>query len=145
MDGWQRLVVLQAVPTVRGAAWEIARQAYMHMPVSARVRDMIAGDDVRKGEAEGGEEDGFWIQMLLLGTDILPAAPVVEAGQGPVGRKEEEAPDEWDADDEPPPNAINTRSEEEDVRLFTFLTAQFGPTLPNRLLPLKQGHAVKLR
>ncbi|CBQ69808.1 conserved hypothetical protein [Sporisorium reilianum SRZ2] len=129
LDAWQRLVLLQVVPVVRGAAWEVARRAYMYMPISGRLRGMIQGEK----EGEGGG-DRFWVELLLLGEDVLPAAPV-------VGPKQEEAPDAWDADD-PPTTATG---EQEDVRLLTFLTSHFGATLRDRLIPLKQGHAIKLR
>lgn len=142
VDGWQKLVVMQIVPVVRSAAWEVARKAYMYMPISSRVLDMIVGE-VRRGEG-GGEGDAFWVELLLLSVEILPNASVAQSSQG-SSDKREVTPDEWDDDDESSLDTSDASEKEQDARLLTFLTSQFGITLPDRIMPLKQGHAIKLR
>ncbi|TKY90327.1 hypothetical protein EX895_000325 [Sporisorium graminicola] len=146
MNGWQRLIALQVVPALRSAAWEVARKAYMYMPVSERLKGMIIGGEEKVEQGPRDEEDGFWVQLLLLGTDALPPTPVGEAKQDSLRKQEQTLPDEWDADDDPSqPSAMSASGEQEDARLLTFLTSQFGLTLPDRIMSIKHGHAVKLR
>lgn len=145
VDGWQRLILLQALPVLRGAAWAVARRTYMYLPISSRVEGMIRGQEGQGGEARRtGERERYIGELLLLNTDILPArAEAKDQSTSGTGRRED-VPEEWDADEQFS-SKLDEIEEENDLRLHAFLTTQFGTTLPSRLLPLKDGHAIKIR
>ncbi len=72
----------------------------------------------------------------------------IDQSSGGTGKREE-VPEEWDADNQSSPKLDETITgpdeKQNDIRLHAFLTTQFGTTLPQRLTPLKDGHAVKIR
>lgn len=150
VDGWQRLVLLQAVPVLRSAAWAVARRTYMNLPVSSRVEGMIRGQAVQQEEGRRtGKGERYLGQLLLLTTDLLPSGgEEIDQSSGGTGKREE-VPEEWDADNQSSPKLDETITgpdeKQNDIRLHAFLTTQFGTTLPQRLTPLKDGHAVKIR
>ena len=130
LDGWQRLLVLSIVPALREAAWRIASKAYMYLPVSSRLVSMIQNDVAKMEEGEAGEPERYLVQLLVLGTDVLPDTNAKSTPNQP-------APDDWDADDD--------NDQVERTRLFHFLTCHVPPTLTDRIMPLKHGSAIKLR
>ncbi len=71
MDGWQRMLVLHAVPAVRAAAWQVATKAYMYLPVSSHLAGMISPDAVAQPSPQTAHESHL-ASLLLLQTDILP-------------------------------------------------------------------------
>ncbi|ETS60489.1 hypothetical protein PaG_05333 [Moesziomyces aphidis] len=73
MDGWQRMLVLHAVPAVRAAAWQVATKAYMHLPVSSHLAGIISPDAVAQPSPQTAHESHL-ASLLLLQTDILPPA-----------------------------------------------------------------------
>ncbi|KAN0063466.1 hypothetical protein ACQY0O_003913 [Thecaphora frezii] len=88
---WQRILVLQVVPTLREAAWRTIRRAYLHVPVADGVAAQIDAGKVAQrqrqksvagasasvaGGAGGDGAAGDWIvRVLLLGEDVLPPPP----------------------------------------------------------------------
>lgn len=130
LDGWQRLIVLSVVPALRSAAWGVAKKAYMYLPVSERFVGMMRNDAAENGGV--GADERWLIGLLMLGTNVLPDTSAQVAN--------EKTPDDWDADADDP--SINDQVER--TRLLHFLTAHLAP-LTDRIMPLKQGSAIKLR
>ncbi|KAJ9475387.1 hypothetical protein PHBOTO_005468 [Pseudozyma hubeiensis] len=146
VDGWQRLILLQVVGGMRNAAWGVVKRAYMYLPVGEAVKGMIEGGEAEERAAGSDleESERFLGELLLLNTNVLPAESSYEDAKQDA--KPQETPDSWDAEDQPPPPpALDRNQRENDLRLYAFLTHQFGSTLPTRLTSLKTGHAVKLR
>lgn len=126
MDGWQRLLVLHAVPGVRAAAWQVATKAYTYLPISPTLASLISQDSMPPTTPRTGYES-YLASILLLQTDILP----------PASPPSSDTPDDWDTDTQPSPA-------EEDARVHRFLTSHI-PTLASRLTTIRSGAAVKLR
>lgn len=134
VDAWQRLVLLQALPGMRGAIWAVVRKTYLYLPISVYLEGLIRVEDRPAGERR--EEEAYLASILLLGTDMLPAQ---DTGKTP----KEETPDDWESE---AVEAHTGQGREEDSRLHTFLTLQFSPPeLTERLTTIKNGPALKLK
>ena len=158
VDGWQKLLLLQALPSVRGAAWAVARKAYMYLPISRGLEKLISSSDTSLGQAREEAQtplEAYLSELLLLSTKVVPytderAKRKREEGFEPKAASKE-PPDDWDAEE---PSSQATRSEradleddgeEEDERLYAFLLSHFGSSLGSRVTSIKEGAALKLR
>ncbi|SNX87562.1 uncharacterized protein MEPE_06272 [Melanopsichium pennsylvanicum] len=152
VDGWQALVLVQTLPLLRKASWAIARKAYMYLPVSSGVVERIkpGKEGVERGNANGIKER-YLVQLLLLCTDILPASSSDSKGNKKEAKvkKRSEKFDEWDTESN---HKVDSDKEHqvtnhiEDNRLYSFLSTQFDLlSLPDRLMPIKGGYAIKIR
>ena len=150
VDGWQRLVLLQAVDGMRAAAWAVARRAYLYLPISSRLVETIqpetapaaAGEELNEtAAAEAAAGADYLTELLLLSEDLLPLTN--EEGKSELPPVTTDVPDEWDADTPSP--AATLRSKVQDARLHAVLLSHFGSTLSDRVMAIKGGHALKLK
>lgn len=158
VDGWQRLLLLQVVMVLRGASWAVARKAFLYLPVSVGVAALIKGTSGDGEEAaRRGEDEEYLVRLLLLSTNLFPAAQQEQEVEEKGTRVREETPDEWDTEPSTPPSipssfeaAAKKREEEEERRLYNVLLSYFQSSssdLSTRLTTIKtgSGHAVKLK
>lgn len=140
VDSWQRLILLQAVPMLRNAAWGVARRTYIYLPIPSSVVVLIK-EDKKVDEGEERKPEQEWLgQLLLLSTDFLSPtkAELDQIKEEESVKVREETPDDWDT-----PSAdslIRTPAQAiQDKRLHTFLLTQFPSDLSARFMPIKDG------
>ncbi|SPO41618.1 uncharacterized protein PSFLO_07100 [Pseudozyma flocculosa] len=135
---WQRILVLQVVPTLREVAWRTVRRAYLHVPVSSHVAILANATTTSAPQTPSGvaaaRRDGDWItRVLVLGADALPEPPAQDGTVGQPTRpaprprtQGHDVPDEWDADD-PHDGAAADDDDELSTRLAATSLAAGAP------------------
>ncbi|PWY97800.1 hypothetical protein BCV70DRAFT_202554 [Testicularia cyperi] len=178
LDLWQRIVLLQLLPTLRMRAWAIARKAYMYLPVSHKVARAATTDLGQSAtESTSASTSAYLISLLLLDDQtLLPSFEEVQrhGSVGPTPTNErtfstrsgsvkatQETPESWDAEEDDidnlagqlatarlgsSPSSDLTMSER---RLQHFLASELcagdAKSLSTRIMPIREGYAVKIR
>lgn len=155
LDIWQRILLMQLVPTVRTRAWAIARKAYMYLPISAALSLKL--NPQLTLTSESSTESTLLESLLLLSTTYLPSTSdaVQKSSKAKSQVAQPPPPDDWDEDD---PTAQLTEqlartklqhgaSPIIEARIADFLELEFSSAgdLAQRVMQIREGHAFKIR
>lgn len=158
LDIWQRILLMQLIPTIRAKAWTIARKAYMYLPISSSLALKLNPHLQPTSESSTGSN--WLMSSLLLADTYLPVSSSTAAQKHSTTKTRyppPPPPDDWEEDD---PTSLVTKqlaqtslqqssiaSAETEARITDFLKLELGSDgdIAQRVMQIREGFAFKIR